>query len=144
MLKLNKYLREIGYSEEVFPFKKENNQYNENEDGFVPAEFYNLDCTFDLFIYSHLCYFRENYADICTPGCFIEGYTDKDNKGHKKWLRMLDKMIFGFKVACCPEENMQQELLKTNKEGLELFYEVEKYHKKSKTLLMKYWGILGW
>ena len=63
MLTLNKYLREIGYSEETFPFKKENKNYYPDKNGFVPAEFYDLDVTIAMETYSRLCYFREYIAD---------------------------------------------------------------------------------
>lgn len=145
-LKLNKYLREIGYSEESFPFKKENEQYYPNKEGFITAEFYNLDHTLNLMIYSYLCYYREYIADKVTAGCFIpmDDINDAKNIGHKKWLKMLDSMIFGFKVILTADEKKQQELLKTDKTGLELEKLVYKRWNKSKKLLCEYWSCLWW
>ena len=84
MLTLNKYLREIGYSEETFPFKKEDKNYYPDENNFVPAEFYSLDVTIAMETYSRLCYFREYIADRVTPGMFlVDRGGDEGNKGHK-------------------------------------------------------------
>ena len=91
MLKLNKYLREIGIDENSYPFNEKERQsdcrYKEDEDGFVPAEFWNLDTTFAMYIYSHLCYFRDN-CNYGHPG----------NLSEEQWNNILGKST-GWKVG---------------------------------------------
>ncbi len=72
MVQLNKYLRELGIDEKsCWLFKKENKEnddrYNPDEEGFVDAEFFSLDYSLSLYIYSHLCYFRD-YCLCSHPG----------------------------------------------------------------------------
>ena len=70
MLKPNKYLREIGIDENFWLFKDAksgDDRYKPDEDGFVSAEFWNLDSTFAMYIYSHLCYFKE-HCNVGHPG----------------------------------------------------------------------------
>lgn len=63
ILKLNKYLKEIGINEKYWLFDKDNQEtdlrYVPDEEGFVDAEHFNLDTSLSLYIYSQLCYFRE-------------------------------------------------------------------------------------
>ena len=73
MIKINKYLSEIGLTQEDLPgYYKPNKNLEEtkpctdprNQDmpeyGFSNYEFFNLDHTFDLLIYPRLCYFRDH------------------------------------------------------------------------------------
>ena len=63
MLYPNKYLKEIGIDENYWLFKDRKNGDKRclpDEDGFVEAELFNLDSTFSMYIYSHLCYFRDH------------------------------------------------------------------------------------
>lgn len=143
MLHLNKYLKEIGYTEKSFPFEghnKKDKRYKPDEDGFRAAEFYSLDHTFNLYIYSHLCYFREHIADSSTPGPFLfkDGVEDYEN-GHKRWLKLVDKIIFGLKLEIIDDEKEKQKLLKTNKTGTELDKLVTKKACRARELLVKYW-----
>ena len=60
-IELNKYLKEIGIDENYLLFDKTNQEndsrYRLNEDGFVDAEFFNLDTTLAIILYSYLSYF---------------------------------------------------------------------------------------
>ena len=90
MLKPNKYLREIGIDENFWLFKDAksgDDRYKPDEDGFVNAEFWNLDSTFAMYIYSHLCYFKEN-CNVGHPG----------NMTWKQWNKCLDDMITAFRL----------------------------------------------
>ena len=90
MLKPNKYLREIGIDENFWLFKDAksgDDRYKPDEDGFVNAEFWNLDSTFAMYIYSHLCYFKE-HCNVGHPG----------NMTWKQWNKCLDDMITAFKL----------------------------------------------
>lgn len=97
MIPINKYIRELGYSEKSYPF---NEQTPSQEDGFYCEDFYNLDTTLALIIYSYLCYFREHIAKGICPGCFAydKNWERNDEEGTKKWLETLDDMILGFKI----------------------------------------------
>ena len=90
MLKLNKYLKEIGIDENFWLFKNAksgDDRYQLDEDGFVSAEFWNLDSTFAMYIYSHLCYFKE-HCNVGHPG----------NMTWKQWNKCLDDMITAFRL----------------------------------------------
>ena len=90
MLKPNKYLREIGIDENFWLFKDAksgDDRYKPDEDGFVNAEFWNLDSTFAMYIYSHLCYFKE-HCNVGHPG----------NMTWKQWNKCLDDMIIAFRL----------------------------------------------
>lgn len=90
MLKPNKYLREIGIDENFWLFKDAksgDDRYKPDEDGFVDAEFWNLDSTFAMYIYSHLCYFKEH----CNVG-------HPENMTWKQWNKCLDDMITAFRL----------------------------------------------
>ena len=115
-MKLNRYLSEIGIKYEDLPgnytawFENPNAKISalydprnqEDEEGFCEYEFFNLDHTFDLIIYSKMSYFREHIAKYATPGCFLydkDGNELDSNVGHKKWLSTLDKIIEGFRIS---------------------------------------------
>lgn len=90
MLQLNKYLKELGIDENYWLFRDKqlnDNRYKPDEDGFIPAEFWNLDSTLAMYIYSHLCYFRDN-CNVGHPG----------NMSEEKWNKILDDMIIAFKL----------------------------------------------
>ena len=98
MLKLNKYLRELGIDENFYLFDEKMKQldcrYKEDENGFVPAECWNLDTTFAMYIYSHLCYFRDN-CNYGHPG----------NLSEEQWNNILNKMIEGFRLLITRNED---------------------------------------
>lgn len=121
-MKINKYLKELGLEWYDMPGiydEKLNDIDNlcdtpaadcrneEDEEGFCTYEFFSLDYTLSLFIYSKLCYFREHIADICTPGCLCtyseSSFTPEEREyhskvAHNKWLSIVDKMILAFKL----------------------------------------------
>ena len=105
-MELNKYLRDIGIDETCFPFKdeEENKQlkkqgkpydkrYLPDKEGFVEAERWDLNSMLDMIIYTRLCDYRKHGADVITPGEFA-----LKKHGHKKWLKALDKIIYGFEL----------------------------------------------
>ena len=118
MLKPNKYLREIGIDENFWLFKDAksgDDRYKPAEDGFVNAEFWNLDSTFAMYIYSHLCYFKE-HCNVGHPG----------NMTWKQWNKCLDDMITAFKLLIEKENYNLTKIQSKNKEkkikyGLRLF-----------------------
>jgi hypothetical protein len=83
MIKPNKYLRELGI--EFFGYEPE----GENEE-FDSREFYNLDLTLDMILYSRLACFREKYADAGVPSRF---------DSQEDWYDALDKVLAGLKLA---------------------------------------------
>ena len=96
MLQLNKYLKELGIDENYWLFRDKqlnDNRYKPDEDGFIPAEFWNLDSTLAMYIYSHLCYFRDN-CNVGHPG----------NMSEEKWNKILDDMIISFKLLIEKDE----------------------------------------
>ena len=96
MLQLNKYLKELGIDENYWLFRDKqlnDNRYKPDEDGFIPSEFWNLDSTLAMYIYSHLCYFRDN-CNVGHPG----------NISEEKWNKILDDMITAFKLLIEKDE----------------------------------------
>lgn len=68
MIKYNKYLEEIGIEENHYLFGNSDPRTQDKEEfGFSSAEFWNLDHTFDILIYSRLCYFREYCCNYSCP-----------------------------------------------------------------------------
>ena len=95
MIKLNRYLRELGIDENYWLFSnQEDGRYREDEEGFKPAEFFELDTSFSLYIYSHLCYFRDN--------CL---YGHPGSMTFEEWKKTLDQMIEGFKLLIKEDDN---------------------------------------
>ena len=87
MVSYNHYLKEIGVNEMDYPFSKNDERYEPDEEGFVSAEFFDLDYTLALYIYSQLCYFRDHCVYV-TPW----GLTEKE------WKDILNRMITAFKL----------------------------------------------
>ena len=117
MVQLNKYLREIGIDENYWLFKKNQNdsRYEPDEEGFIPAEYFNLDTTLAMIIYSSLRYFK----DYCNHG--YPGYMTQ-----KQWDKCLDDMITAFKLLITIEKDNLTKTQSKNKEkkikyGLRLF-----------------------
>lgn len=118
MLQLNKYLKELGIDENYWLFRDKqlnDNRYKPDEDGFIPAEFWNLDSTLAMYIYSHLCYFRDN-CNIGHPG----------NMSEEKWNKILDDMIIAFKLLIEKDETDYHSIESKNRQkkiryGLRLF-----------------------
>lgn len=118
MLQLNKYLKELGIDENYWLFRDKqlnDNRYKPDEDGFIPAEFWNLDSTLAMYIYSHLCYFRDN-CNVGHPG----------NISEEKWNKILDDMITAFKLLIEKDETDYHSIESKNRQkkiryGLRLF-----------------------
>ena len=118
MLQLNKYLKELGIDENYWLFRDKqlnDNRYKPDEDGFIPAEFWNLDSTLAMYIYSHLCYFRDN-CNVGHPG----------NMSEEKWNKILDDMIIAFKLLIEKDETDYHSIKSKNRQkkiryGLRLF-----------------------
>ena len=91
MVQPNKYLKELGIDEHYWLFdeerRKTDKRYIPDEDGFVDAETFNLDMSFSMYIYSYLCYFRDNCLDGHPSSMTFE-----------QWKSIIDKMIEGFKL----------------------------------------------
>ena len=64
--------------------------WNQEDEEFDPKEFYNLDFTLDMIIYSRIAYFREHFANEGTPCNF---------NSHEEWLDILDRILIGFKLS---------------------------------------------
>ena len=119
MLTPNKYLKEIGIDENFWLFKDAKSgdeRFMPDEDGFVSAEFWNLDGTFAMYIYSHLCYFR----DHCNIGC-PGGMTEE------QWDKCLNDMITAFRLLVEEDKITNYKSIKSKnrekkiKYGLRLF-----------------------
>ena len=141
MVFFNKYLKEIGIDENYWLFadKKIDKRTLPDEEGFVPAEFFNLDTSLALYIYSHLCYFKEHISHIATPSlCYKNGNELDSDKSQKKWDKILNIMIDGFKMLIADDGYIQEylgetDIFETNKKrdkiidkGLKTF--IEYYH----------------
>lgn len=137
-MKLNKYLKELGYKWEDLP-----GNYNpdlksdvaaadirnkEDDEGFCGYEFFSLDHSLALYIYPRLCYFRDHIMDIAIPGCFTTFGNKNSNKiskeGQRMWHQVIEEMCEAFKLLLVGSkegyENLDQQ--KINK-GLHLFAE---------------------
>ena len=101
MVRFNKYLERLGLKETDYPFNvvEGDERYLEDEDGFRDCEFFSLDYSLSLYIYSQLCYFKEH----CLYGVPCE-FEPED------WEAIIDKMIEAFKLiiteAQVPSETM--------------------------------------
>lgn len=107
-MKLNKYLRELGIDENYWLFNEEDiksdPRFTEDKEGFIDAEFFSLDCTFSLYIYSHLCYFRE-YCLHAYPAFLKKEYGDR---AEEKWEEILDDMIEAFKLQILEDKSYKE------------------------------------
>ena len=109
-MKINKYLEELGltqndmmgYYDPTAPDDcAASDPRNEvREDGFCEREFFSLDYTLSIYIYSRLCYFRDNCAEGFVPGCLVGfcGDAEVSDLAQKKWLEILDKMCRAFQI----------------------------------------------
>lgn len=116
-MKINKYLKKLGLKQYDMPGYYNEDLENhphlcdvpgadirnkEDNEGFCDYEFFNLEHTLDLIIYSKLCYFREHCADFGTPSCFSSWHTQTEKQremSHKAWLKTLDEIIEGFRIS---------------------------------------------
>lgn len=90
-MKINKYLRNIGIDENTYWVIKDkvagDFRYEEDEDGFIEAETWNLNITLAMMNYSYLCYFREHCLKSYPCDLTFE-----------KWKEYIDKMIEAFEL----------------------------------------------
>lgn len=147
-MKINKYLEELGLIQMDMPGyynPEEINEENkglpgadcrnqEDEQGFCSYEFFNLDYTLNLFVYSKLCYYREHIAELVTPGRFCANFSSEKSEEQEKmpqklWLEILDQIIEGFKIAIVG--------LTEGQEGIDQFKIDRARH-----LLAEYWDCL--
>lgn len=125
MLRPNHYIAALGYTpktyfkEQLNPTETDSRYFPDSED-FCPAEFWDLDQTLSLVIYSYLSYFRENVAPNSYPNKCKDG---------EEWLAILDKMIAGFaaqiklhKVGYSLPLEERMSLQDQFKEGFDLLY----------------------
>lgn len=112
MIFLNKYLKEIGIDENYWLFtdRKVDKRALPDEEGFVLSEFFSLDVSLAIYIYSHLCYFKEHCLHG-VPSCFL--YDKNGNHidfeiGKKKWTKKIDEMIDGFKMVIASDEYIEK------------------------------------
>lgn len=141
-MKINKYLKELGYNWYDLPgnYRKELKDNNKlcnspaadprskiNETGFSVYEFFSLDHTLALYIYPRLCYFRDNIMDMATPGCFCSMGTNKEASklGHEIWKEKVNKMCEAFRLLLDKNTQDGYESINQQKinEGLHLFAE---------------------
>lgn len=145
MLHLNKYLKELGLNENSFPFKKEegDDRYLPDKDGFIDAEFFNLDYTLSLEIYSRLCYFRDNCL-VGHPGYFEAKYNCNSDQAMKKWKEKIDSMIEAFRLLIVEDETWDRTNYKTDEEQEYASKNREKKIKKGLRNFIKYYRELWW
>ena len=135
-MKINKYLKEIGYKDWDDEMLSDPRS-EPDDDGFIEIDFFNLDHTISVYLFSQLSYFRDNCID-CIPGQILKemynyspfGCEELTNKQVKKamikWKQIINDMIEGFKLSFMINrwDKTEEEIEKINK-GLELFV---KYH----------------
>lgn len=97
MLLFNKYLKELGYKEDDFPFdetEKTDPRYAlDKETGIVEAQTWNLDTTIVLELYTYLRDFQEYYMKGVTPAPY---FTYED--GAKQWHQVVADIIDGLRA----------------------------------------------
>lgn len=146
MLIYNKYLKELGYKKDDFPFKKEDERYNlDKEHGVVEAQTWNLHMTMILELYTYMRFFQEHLMHKGIPAFFVEKYENgkfvKVPNGEKKWYDIIQQIVDGlkayiiaendFQYACTDEEKAQRDKLHKQFDG-------------AWKLLGEYMGCLWW
>lgn len=113
-MKYNHYLDELGFCEEEWMYDNQNSpdhRYRQNDEGFIPAMFYDLDVSLGMIIYSHLRYFKDNCLHSHPSGMTME-----------EWQSIVDKMIDAFKGMVVEDEyRMSKRRKRALKQGLRLF-----------------------
>lgn len=134
-MKYNHYLKEIGINENEYPFPDsydmDDPRYQEDEEGFINANFWSLDFTFACYIYSHLCYYRD-YCLVAHPAFLTP----------EKWKDILNKMIKGFRLYITERDNYKETYGMTDKERAKLSKNRQKQINYGFRLFMKYFGCL--
>lgn len=91
MLVYNKYLKELGYKEDDFPFDEKDERYQLSKSyGVVEAQTWDLYNTIVLELYTYLRFFQDECVKGI-PSCFINN-KEKDH-GLKDWRNTLQSRI---------------------------------------------------
>lgn len=113
-MKFNHYLEELGYCEEEWMYDNNNSpdyRYRQNEEGFIPAMFYDLDVSLGMIIYSHLRYFKDNCLYSHPSGMTME-----------EWGSIIDQMIEAFRSLVVNDEcKVSKRKARAIKKGMRLF-----------------------
>lgn len=99
MIKPNEYLDVLG--EDFYCYDRQ----GEREE-FDSEEFYNLDLTLDMIIYSYLSHFRKHFSNAGTPGRY---------NSQEEWHKDLDTILRGLELALVnsfPSEEEQEQIHK--------------------------------
>ena len=132
-MKFNHYYKELGLCEKDFPFEKSEDICDrnvENEEGFSEIEFFSLDYSLALYIYSRLRYFQDNCLIACPMNMELD-----------EWKSIIQKMINGFKLYIM-DNNQIVDLSKSTKEWQKLSKNKQKQIAYGMRLFIKYFGSL--
>ena len=141
MLVFNKYLKELGYKKNDFPFEEKDGRYKLSKKyGVVEAQTWGLHTTIVLELYTYLRFFQDE-CPKGIPGPFIDD--SKEDSGSGDWQKTLQLMIDGLKayIECeklnCSDFPSYEEYDKT-------LQSKDKQFKKSWKLIGKYLDCLWW
>lgn len=112
MIKLNRYLRDLGIDEQHYPFPEYKDKYDSryipDDTGMSEAETWDMRFVLAMIIYSYLMKFKETkrmgYPANLTP---------------EKWEEILDDMIKGFRSIVKGEDSKRA--YKRQRKALTLF-----------------------
>lgn len=86
MIKLNRYLRELGVKENNFYFRHDDERYTPDEDTGIPESYtWAMDGALAMIIYTYLRQFKDTKR-VAYPAYLTS----------EKWEQILDDMIKGF------------------------------------------------
>lgn len=111
MIKLNKYLKELGIDEKNYYIRTDykNPKYIPNDDTEIPESYtYSMDGALAMIIYTYLRKYKDTKR-FAYPG----------NLTSEKWESILDEMIKGF--ASMIKEEESKRALKRQRRALALF-----------------------
>lgn len=112
MIKLNRYLRDLGIDEKNFYFRKceGDDRYKPDEDTGIPqTHTWEMSGVLAMIIYTYLMQYKETVNGCCHPAFLTK----------EKWEEILDKMIQGFASIIKDEES--KNAIKKQKRALDLF-----------------------
>ena len=109
MIKLNRYLRDLGIDEKNFYFRHDDERYTPDEDTGIPySHTWEMSGVLAMIIYTYLMQFKE------TSRCSYPASLSPE-----KWEKILDDMIRGFAIIIKGVESKTQ--FKKAKRALALF-----------------------
>lgn len=118
MIKLNRYLRDLGIDEKNFYFRHDDERYTPDEDTGIPnSHTWEMSGVLAMIIYTYLMQYKE--TSRCSYPAFLT---------EEKWEEILDTMIKGFASIIKDEESKNSR--KRQRRALDLF--------------RKYFFCLGW